>query len=470
MDEIKPNETPLTEDDKQLGQNFGFFSLMKFAVPSIFALVFVAVYQLVDGMFIEKFVGTPEVGEISIAAVNLFYPILSLFVAAGIMLGTGGNAVVVKLLGEGKKKEADRIFSETIIFSVIVSVIISAICLIFRETIMVWLGASEINVEYLRPYYTVLSAAGPVIMLQMALGVMLIGEGRSVLAAVLLIIGGVLNCVLDWLFMAVFHWGITGAAIATAIGYAVTIFYAIYYYSPVGKSKYKIRITGIKIREIGFICFNGSSEMISNLSGGVTALFMNHIIFRFQGEIGQSALSVVLYFQFIIIAVFMGFTMAVAPVFSYHYGTGNKEMRAKVFKLSILWTAILGIVLSVLFFLFREPIVGLFFNKGTRIYELTMKGFMFAVPAALFVGFNAFASALFTAFSNGGISAFLSVLRTLIILTGMLFLLSWLFGENGMWVSWAATEAISLVVSAVFLFAYRKKYAYVKLKKQEDKK
>ncbi len=470
MDEIKTKEKPISDEDKQLGQNFGFFSLMRFALPSIFALVFVAVYQLVDGMFIEKFVGTPEVGEISIAAVNLFYPILSLFVAAGIMLGTGGNAVVVKLVGEGKKKEADRVFSETIIFSVIVSVIIAALCLIFRETIMVWLGASEINVEYLRPYYTVLSAAGPVIMLQMALGVMLIGEGRSVLAAVLLIIGGVLNCVLDWLFMAVFNWGITGAAIATAIGYAVTIFYAFYYYSPIGKSKYKIGFTRIRLKEIGFICFNGSSEMISNLSGGVTALFMNHIIFRFQGEIGQSALSVVLYFQFVIIAVFMGFTMAVAPVFSYHYGTGNKEMRAKVFKLSILWTTILGIVLSVIFFLLREPIVGLFFTSGTHIYELTMKGFLFAVPAALFVGFNAFASALFTAFSNGGISAFLSILRTLIILTGMLFLLSWLFGENGMWVSWSVTEAISLIVSAVFLFAYRKKYAYVKLKKLEDKK
>lgn len=464
MDEITKTASPVNKDDKQLGQNFGFFSLIKFAAPSIFALVFVAVYQLVDGMFIEKFVGTPEVGEISIAAVNLFYPILSLFVAAGVMLGTGGNAVVVKLLGEGKKKEADRVFSETIIFSLIVSVIITAVCLIFRETIMVWLGASEINVEYLRPYYTVLSAAGPIIMLQMALGVMLIGEGRSVTAAVLLIIGGVLNCVLDWLFMAVFHWGIMGAAIATVIGYAVTIFYAFYYYSPVGKSKYKIGFTRIRFKEIGFICFNGSSEMISNLSGGVTALFMNHIIFRYQGEIGQSALSVVLYFQFVIIAVFMGFSMAVAPVFSYHYGTGNKEMRAKVFKLSMLWTAILSVVLSVLFFLFREPIVGLFFNKGTAIYDLTMKGFLFAIPAALFVGFNSFASGLFTAFSNGGISAFLSILRTLVILTGMLFLLSWLLGENGMWMSWAVTEAVSLVVSIVFLFAYRKKYAYVKLK------
>ncbi len=465
MDEITKTADSVKEDDKQLGQNFGFFSLMKFAIPSIFALVFVAVYQLVDGMFIEKFVGTPEVGEISIAAVNLFYPILSLFVAAGIMLGTGGNAVVIKLIGEGKKKEADRVFSETIIFSMIVSVLLAAICLIFRETIMVWLGASEINVEYLRPYYTILSAAGPVIMLQMALGVMLIGEGRSVLAAVLLIIGGVLNCVLDWLFMAVFHWGISGAAFATVIGYAVTIFYAIYYYSPIGKSKYHIGLTGIRFKEIGFICFNGSSEMISNLAGGVTALFMNHIIFRYQGEIGQSALSVVLYFQFVIIAVFMGFSMAVAPVFSYHYGTGNKEMRAKVFKLSMLWTAILSVVLSSLFFLFREPIVGLFFTKGTAIYDLTMKGFLFAIPAALFVGFNSFASGLFTAFSNGGISAFLSILRTLVILTGMLFLLSWLFGENGMWMSWAVTEAFSLIISMIFLKKKKKKYAYVKLKK-----
>lgn len=469
MDEIKTNEKPLSDEDKQLGQNFGFFSLMKFALPSMFALVFVAVYQLVDGMFIEKFVGSPEVGEISIAAVNLFYPILSLYVASGIMLGTGGNAVVVKLLGEGKKKEADRVFSETIIFSVIVSVVISAICLIFRENIMVWLGASEINIEYLRPYYTVLSAAGPVIMLQMVLGVMLIGEGRSVLAAVLLIIGGVLNCVLDWLFMAVFNWGISGAAIATAIGYAVTILYAFYYYSPIGKSKYKIGFTRIRFKEIGFICFNGSSEMISNLSGGVTALFMNHIIFRFQGEIGQSALSVVLYFQFVIIAVFMGFTMAVAPVFSYHYGTGNREMRAKVFKLSMIWTAIIGVVLSAVFFLLRGPVVGLFFTEGTEIYDITMKGFIFAVPAALFVGFNAFSSALFTAFSNGGISAFLSVLRTLVILTGMLFLLSWLFGENGMWLSWTVTEVISLVVSVIFLFAFRKKYGYVKATPHKDR-
>ena len=189
-------EQHTTEPDNELAQDFNFFSIFKFVFPSIFTFVFIAVYQMVDGIFIERYVG-----ELAISATNLYYPVLGLLVASGIMLGTGGNAMIVKLVGEGKNEEAGKVFSELIQFTVLISVIITAVCLIFADPIMKVCGATAGNVEYMRPYYMVMCAFSIAIIMQSLLGILIIGEGKTVVAAVVIMIGGGLNCVLDYVFM-----------------------------------------------------------------------------------------------------------------------------------------------------------------------------------------------------------------------------------------------------------------------------
>ena len=441
--------------DKELAQDFSFWSLLKYTAPSIFTFVFIAVYQMVDGLFIERFVG-----DLAISAVNLYYPVVSLFIAIGIMIGTGGNAMIVRKIGEGKRKEAGETFSRILLFTVILGILITFACLAFADPIMRLCGATDGNIGYLRPYYMLLSAFSITILLQSELGILIIGEGRTVTAAVVIMVGGVLNCVLDYLFMGCLKLGIWGAAAATVIGYCSTIVYAVWFYVIARKSSYKIELAKPSLKEIGAICFNGSSDMVSNLAGGVSVLFMNHLAFQCYGEVGVSSLSVVTFLQFLIEAVFMGFTTAVEPVFSYHYGSGNTQTRKKVYKYSVRWCFLLGTVLIVVLFLLRGVITGIYFKPDTEFYRISLLGYMLSLPACLFTGYNQFGSGLFTAFSNGLVSGFLSLIRTFALLVLCLFSLTALFSGSGLWSAWPAAEFLSFIITAIFLRKYRGRYQY----------
>ena len=443
------------DQEKELSQEFTFWSLLKFVAPSIFTFVFIGVYQMVDGLFIERYVG-----EMAISAVNLYYPIISLFIAVGIMIGSGGNAVIVKKVGEGKRKEAGETFSRVMTFTVLCGILFTAICLVFATPIMRLCGATDGNIEYLRPYYTMLSTFSLAILLQSELGILIIGEGKTVVAAIVIMVGGVLNCVLDYVFMAKLQMGIRGAAIATVIGYCSTIAYAVWFYCIARKSSYHLELTKPDPKEIGSICFNGSSDMISNLAEGITVLFMNHLAYRCYGEVGVSALAVITYVQVLISMVFMGYTSAVEPVFSYHYGSGNIEMRRRVFRMSVLWNLLLGAVTMLLLFVFRSRIVGIFFRHGTEFYDIASLGYLIALPACLFAGINIFGSGLFTAFGNGGVSGMLSLIRSFVVLTGCLYGLTALFGGPGLWSAWPAAELISLFVTWFVLKKYHGTYQY----------
>ncbi|MBO5569184.1 MAG: MATE family efflux transporter [Clostridia bacterium] len=443
------------DQEKELSQHFTFWSLLKFVAPSIFTFVFIAVYQMVDGIFIERFVG-----EMAISCINLYYPIISIFIAVGIMIGTGGNAVIVRKVGEGKRKEAGETFSRVISFTVLCGIICTAICLVFADPIMRLCGATDGNIEYLRPYYMTLSTFCIAILLQSELGILIIGEGKTVVAAVVIMVGGVLNCVLDYVFMHNMDMGVKGAAIATVIGYCSTIAYAVWFYGIARKSSYHLELAKPNIREIGAICFNGSSDMVSNLAQGITVLFMNHLAYRCYGETGVSALTVVTYVQVMIMMVFMGYTSAVEPVFSYHYGSGNTEERKNVYRLSILWSLILGAVIMVLLYLFRNHAIGIFFDRGTDFFRIASLGYLISLPACLFVGINIFGSGLFTAFSNGLVSMVLSSLRTFVVLTICLYGMTALFGGPGLWSAWPAAELISLVITMLVLKKYRSRYQY----------
>lgn len=443
------------DQDKELSQEFTFWSLLKFVAPSIFTFVFIGVYQMVDGLFIERYVG-----EMAISAINLYYPVISLFIAVGIMIGTGGNAVIVRKVGEGKRKEAGETFSRVINFTVICGILFTAVCLVFADPIMRLCGATEGNIEYLRPYYTMLSAFSLMILLQSELGILIIGEGKTVVAAIVIMIGGVLNCVLDYVFMGKFHMGIRGAAIATVIGYCSTIVYAVWFYSIARKSSYHLELARPDIREIGGICFNGSSDMVSSLAEGITVLFMNHLAYRCYGEVGVSALVVVTYVQVLISMVFMGFTSAVEPVFSYHFGSGNIEMRKRVFRLSMRMNMILGAATMLLLFVFRSQIVGIFFDRGTEFYDIAFLGYLIELPACFFTGFNVFGSGLFTAFGNGVVSGLLSLIRSFVVLTCCLYGLTALFGGPGLWSAWPAAELICVFVTLFALIKYHRKYQY----------
>lgn len=450
------DEKKITDADKELSRNYTLGSLTLFVLPSIFTFVFIAVYQIVDGIFIEKYVG-----PYAMSAVNLYYPVISVLLAIGTMMGTGGNAMIVKLLGEGKKEESSKVFSMVMATAIGISILIGVLGIVFANPMFKILGATEGNINDLSAYYLILTAFAPVIMLQAVLGILIIGEGKTITTGVLIILGGMSNIILDYVFMKNFGWGTKGAAIATVIGYIVPVLYAFYFYSPHGGSKYHFRLVKIDFKKIGSICINGSSEMVSNLAAGVTALFMNWLAYKYYGEIGVSVVSVFLYVQFIVMAVFMGTATAVEPLLSYHYGNRNVEMQKRIFHLTSILVILSSIICMILVAVFGNQIAGFFYSKtgdAKPFYELACICIGYTVPACIFTGYNIFASGVFTAFSNGGISALLSGVRTFVAFSICIFGLSALFGAKGLWLSWAVAEFLSLILSIGMLIKYKKRY------------
>lgn len=459
--ENKVGPATIAKDTKKLSRNYNLGSLALYVFPSVFTIVFIAIYQIVDGLFISNLCS-----ELAVTATELYYPVLSLFISVGVMLATGANTLMIKALAENDKEKADSIFTTSIIIGVIILVILSTILLVFQEPIMRFLGATDITIGYLQPYYQVLTLGGLLIVFQTYGGTVAIGVGKSVTSAVLIVIGGILNCILDFVFMRYLNMGVFGAAIATVIGYAVTVIYITYYSFFSKKGVYSFKFKCFNIKRIGKICTVGLGEFITNFAAGITSFILNQRALSLAGDSAVAAISVLLYIQFLGISVFSGIGLAIQPLFSYHYGKGNIKERQKIFRLSLLLVCIVGIVVTVLLSIFRAQFVDWFFDDDIvnklDPFSLTFSGTYFIIPAMFFVGLNMFSEILFTGFADGITAAALSILRTIVLFIASIYIMSSIFGINGLWASWTVAEMVSLVLSIIMVIIKNKRFHYIK--------
>ncbi len=444
------------EEDVKLGQDFHFLSLLKYVAPSVLAFIFMGFYQTVDGLFIDH-----NAGEIAIASVNLQVPMNCIYIGLGNMIGLGGDAVLSKKLGEGDRRGANETFTRCIRLAVILSIICVVVSLVFAEHIMRILGASDVNIVYLRPYYTVLAAFAPAMLIQTMLTVFFMTESRNTMGAILMFLGGILNIVLDWFLMNICGMGISGAAIATGVSYAIVLPVAVWFYGFSKRSAFSLVKCKNFPKETFLLCFNGSSEMFAELSIGITTLMMNRIVYSFLSDIGVSALSVLAYFQIFVIMLFAGYCAAIEPIFGFHYGAKNRPALKKTFRLCLLLTAVFSVFCFTLITVLKVPAVGLFFTPGDEIYTISMEGYLLFLSGTLLIGFNMYASAVFTALSNGVISVTLALLRCLVFLGASLLIMPKLFGVTGFWLAWPVAEAATLIVSIILILAYKKRYGYL---------
>lgn len=439
----------------KLGQDFTLPRLLRFTAPSALMLMFMALYQMVDGVFVSNFVG-----ENALSALNIAYPVPSVLVAVSVMLSTGGSALVARTMGEGDAARAKQDFSLIVATGVLLGIVFSAVGLAFLPSLVRGLGATDLLYEDCFRYLLPLIVSAPAAVLQMLFQGFLVTAGKPHLSLVLTVIGGAVNLLLDYLFIAELRMGVTGAALGTAAGYLVPALIGLCYFSFARKGTLCLVLPKLRFAALGEACFNGSSEMVTNLAVAVTTLMFNKIMLAYQGENGVAAITIVLYAQFLLTAVFIGFSAGVAPLFSYNYGNKNVVQIQKLFR-SSLW--VIGVFSAVMFavaFLFAVPVISVFTRPDSPVFALTVRGFHLFALSYLITGFNIFASSLFTAFSNGRASAFLSFLRTFLFLTLSLLLLPRLLGADGIWLSVPLAELLSLAVAAWLVAANRAYYRY----------
>lgn len=445
----------MKQSNNQLGQEFTVLSLLKFVAPTVIMLMFMSLYQMVDGVFVSKYVG-----ENALSALNIVYPVPSIIIAVSIMLATGGSAIIAKNMGEGKEKEAKENFSFIALNGAILGIVVLILGLLFIKPLIYLLGATPVLYDYCYDYLLILVISAPLAIFQMLFQSFFITAGKPHLGLTLTVLGGISNVVLDYVFIKVCGFGVGGAALATAIGYAIPgIFGLIYFALKRTGTLYFVKLV-FRWKLLLRCCGNGSSEMVNNLAIAITTFLFNILMLKYAGEAGVAAITIVLYAQFLMTSVFMGFSSGIAPVISYKYGNQDVKQLKKLFKISIYLIAIVSVIVFIVAECCSDPLIAEFTSSDSEVFELTKHGFAIFSVSFLFTGVNIFAAALFTAFSNGKVSAVLSLLRTFVLLVICLLIFPLIWGTDGIWMAVPAAEALALFVSVYYLIKLKKVYRY----------
>ncbi len=439
----------------KLSDHFTYRKLLRFTLSSVVMMVFTSVYSVVDGLFVSNLVG-----DLALSAVNIMFPLAMIVGAFGFMLGTGGSAIVARTLGEGQPALASRYFSMIVYAVILLGAVLTAGCLLFLEPLARLAGASDLLLHDCLVYGGILLGGSVPFMLQTTLQSFFVVAEKPHLGLFLSIAAGVTNMVFDYILIAVCGLGVAGAAIATVLGYLVGGVLPLLYFLRPGRDGLRLTRTRLYGRELLQACVNGSSELMSNISSSFVGILYNIQLMRLIGELGVAAYSVMMYVDFVFIAAFLGFSLGSAPIISFHYGADNHAELKNVFRKSMAVIGVTSCAMVLLSEVLSRPLSAAFVGYHPELLELTVHGFRLFALCYLFSGINIYASAFFTALCNGGLSALISFLRTLLLRGGMVLLMPLLFGLDGIWTAVIAAEGIGAVISLALLWYKRKTYHY----------
>ncbi len=429
-------------------------NILKFAVPTIAMTVFMSFYTMVDGLFVSNLIGTD-----ALSAINLTAPMIQLVTAISTMLATGGSAVIMKKMGEQKTDEAREDFTFLILVNVVVGIVMCAVGYLAMEPIFAGMdlsaGVKDYCVEYLSRYlvFTV-----PILLMNNFTLYMIASEKAS-LSLICSVAGGVLNMVLDYVFIAGLSMGISGAAVATGLGYSVTAVVGLFVFSK-KKSLLHFKKPVFRFKALASAATNGCSEMATALVTGIITMMFNWTMLHYVGEDGVAAVTIIMYVLMFASSLYTGYSYGVAPMLSFYYGERNHEKLKKLVAASFKVIAVISVVTVAASFLLTKPLVSVFARPDNPVYDLAVTGNRICTAALFFIGFNIFASGMFTALSNGIVSAILAFSRSFVFMLITMIVLPLLLGVNGIWLATPAAELMALALSAFMFAKHRKKYGY----------
>lgn len=430
--------------------------MLRFALPTIVVMVCISSYSIVDGGLVSNMIGTD-----ALAGLNIIVPILGLVNAFGFMFATGGSAYIAKRLGEGDIEDARRTFSGITVIALVAALALTTVTLMFSSDLVGLLGADERLHDYAETYLRTIIVFGPIIILQYLVTQFLITAGRPDISLMGSIANGLANIVLDILFMGPLGMGIEGAAIASGIGSTITLTVGLVYFTRTKDCPLRYTRPSMSARMLGKVCSNGASEMVTELAGSVTTVLFNLTMMAYLGPDGVSSLTMMIYIQFLATAVVIGYSMGVAPIMSYNYGAGRRDLMRVLLRTSVRLVALVSIVIFLIVELFGWVIVGLFAGGSETVEEIAIHGSAIFGFSFLFMGMNIYVSSLFTSLSNGILSATVSFLRGLCLQVLMILLLPLVFGTDGIWLAVPVTEMVTIVISMALVHRMAPRYGYL---------
>lgn len=441
--------------ENPLSKNFTMRSLLQFALPTIVMMIFMGLYTIGDTIIISRFVNTN-----ALSALNIVTPVINIIVGLGTMLATGGSAIVARKMGEGNEKRASQDFTLIVFAGVILGASVAILGSLFIDKIIWGLGASELLFPYCKQYLSILLLFVPASMLQVLFQNLIVTAGKPGFGMVLSMSAGAINVLLDYILVVPMDMGIAGAALGTGIGYLIPTVIGILFFT---RSKRTLRFQKpvLDFRVLWESGSNGISEMISQIATAVTTFLFNIIMMKLLGENGVAAITIIIYTQFLLTTLYIGFSMGVAPIISYNYGSKDYDRLKKIFRMCLLFIGAVSVIVFAVAMLLGSPLVNIFSPKGTPVYQIARQGFLIFPVSFLFCGFNIFASTAFTALSNGKVSAIISTLRTFVFISVALLILPQIFHVVGVWIAVPLAELLTIFVSLAFILKNRMVYHYL---------
>ncbi len=429
-------------------------NILKFAIQTIAMTVFMSFYTMVDGLFVSNLIGTN-----ALSAINLTAPIIQLVTAISTMLATGGSAVIMKKMGEQKTEEAKEDFTFLILVNVIVGMVMCTVGYLTMNHIFAGMNLSADVETYCIKYLSRYLVFTIPILLMNNFTLYMIASEKANLSLICSVTGGILNIILDYVLIAKLHMGIGGAAIATGIGYSVTAVVGFIVFSQ-KKNLLHFKKPVFRFKVLTHAATNGCSEMATALVTGIITMMFNWTMLYYVGEDGVAAVTIIMYVLMFASSLYTGYSYGVAPMLSYYYGEQNHKKLKKLVTISL--KVIIGISLTTVIasFLLTKPLVSIFARSDNPVYDLAVTGNRVCTIALLFIGFNIFASGMFTALSNGIVSAILAFSRSFVFMLITMILLPFIFGVNGIWLATPAAELMALVLSVFMFLKYKNKYKY----------
>ena len=412
---------------------------LKSLLPSVLTMIFLSFYTTIDGFFVSRYAGSD-----ALAGINIVIPITCVTFGVAVMLATGAGAIIGEHLGRGEMEQANRIFSFMCLVLLAFSVAFTALGVAFLRPIAVLLGSSERLMPHVLPYALVVFLGTVPMAFKLFFEYLVRSDGNSKVGLAMSVAGLVLNVGLDYLFVGVYGLGTLGAAWGTTLSITASALIGLVYFLRFGNIRFARPKADAKV--LLKSCTNGSSEMFTEFSTGITTLLFNLMVMKYFGEDGVAAVTIIMYIYYFFISFYMGIAVAVAPVVSYNVGAQNPDKIREMLRYSFRTIAVTAALILAASLLGGQAIIHLFVQSG-NVFDITWQALRLFSPVFAFIGFNVFLSGYFTALGNGLTSAVISLLRSLVLVVLFIAVLPLLLEENGIWLTMPFSEAATVLVA-----------------------
>lgn len=456
------NEAIQTKEKNPLGYKPIGSLLVSFSVPAIISCLINSIYNIVDQIFIGQ-----GVGYLGNAATTVAFPVMTIILAFGTLIGSGSSAYAAIRLGEKREEEAERTLSNAFLFTIITGLLLMAVGLIFLKPILSVFGATEKIMPYAVDYTSIILIGTPFNLLGIVLSNLARTDGHPRLSMYGMMIGAVLNTILDPVYIFVFHWGVKGAAIATITSQIIsavvlTAYFVMKVKKPIHMRLHRKYMKLKRKRITSFLALGVSSGITQSVACIMQVVMNNSLVYygdqtQIGGDVALSAMGIVMKIAMIMGAFGVGVGIGAQPILGYNRGAGQYERIKKTYKIAVSFATLLIFVCWIFCQTMPETIIGIFGNENADFTDFAVKCLRIYLFSIFCAGFQIVSTNYFQATGQPLKASILSMLRQLLLLIPLILILPLFMGLNGILYSAPIADVASAVIVAFFIVPEMKK-------------